>query len=151
MKAWGRFAVAGSEWNDEWWHSSKLQIAVSVSLQPASSCFAATRLFRFLLKIACACQAFYIGKKWEMEAEREWVGVVVGGGCRCTLGGGGQLAVEHVWLPLLLPFVLMLLDLSSRLTSSPLRSAHMEISQVFFQIGPGEERSTVLSTSVTSL
>lgn len=71
-----------------------------------------------------------------MEAEREWVGVVVsGGGCRGTLGGG-QLAVEHVWLPLLLPFILMLLHLSSRLTPSPLHSAHMEISQVFFQIGP---------------
>ena len=89
MKAWGRFAVAGSERNDEWWHSSKLQIAVSVSLHSAPSRFTGTRLFPFLLKIACACQAFYIRGKMGDGRQRSREGGGGGGGAGSALGGGG--------------------------------------------------------------
>lgn len=82
MKAWGRFAaVAGSGWNDEWRHS----------LQIANRCFSLTSLcieslhcntaISFLLKIASASQAFYIGK--------------MGDGDRGGMGWGGVMVVMY--------------------------------------------------------
>lgn len=93
-----------------------------------------------------------------MEAEREWVWGG-GGGCRGTLGrraagcfkgptGKDSLPFEHVWLSLALPSVLMFADLSTRPTSSPPLSTHVELSSVP-PSQTAEGRPTVLGTSVT--
>lgn len=70
----------------------------------------------------------------EVESER---GVLVVGGVRSELGGGtARLALKtktwtdsvpfkHLWLTLLLPFVLMLINLSSIRTASGVLSAHI--------------------------